>query len=126
MGRCLQWREQYTKQPSSILEKNIASKRNQKTEFMVGKKIINIRVHPYKVGNIKIEQSVMLKGRFLNLKKIEIHLKMIDCKLTLHEPVRKITPSKIWLYLKKKEEEINTLTKSIIEYLQSAEEKMAI
>lgn len=53
MGRCLQWREQYTKQPSSILEKNIASKSNQKTEFMVGKKIINIRVHPYKVGNIK-------------------------------------------------------------------------
>lgn len=68
----------------------------------------------------------MLKGRFLNLKTIEIHLKMIDCKLTLHEPVRKITPSKIWLYLKKKEEEINTLTKSVIEYLQSAEEKMAI
>lgn len=68
----------------------------------------------------------MLKGRFLHLKKIEIHLKMIDCKLTLHEPVRKITPSISWLYLKKKEEEMNTFTKSVIEYLQSAEEKMAM
>lgn len=34
-------------------KKNRASKRNQKTEIMVGKKIINIRVHAYKVDNIK-------------------------------------------------------------------------
>lgn len=33
--------------------KNEASKRNQKTEIMVGEKIINIKVHTYKEGNIK-------------------------------------------------------------------------
>lgn len=46
--------------------------------------------------------------------------------MTLHEPVRKFTPSKSWLYLEKKEAGINTFTKSVIEYLQSAEKTMVI
>lgn len=42
-----------TKLYSIKKKKNKASKRNQKTEIMVGKKIINIKVHAYKEGNIK-------------------------------------------------------------------------